>query len=292
MTMNTMLRRALHEQIGRLVLTTVLMCWIGTAEVNVAYAQQFDREAMQKASVTFIGTVVKTNAVTFPEVQRSQNTLVTRIDQLLDRPATIPIKNGDEITVFVPEPAALPEGIQAVFYADGWILGKGVALRLVAHTPVMPDEAGAVRTQALQRFQEIQQEIAAQQLAARIDSADVIVLAKVTSVRLATEGERFISEHDPQWQEALVVVRTAIKGATEGEQLVVRFPGSNDVAYYRIPKLKPGDEQIIFAVKDRFSGLPPAQLAGKAIETYILRSPLEVRPKQELEHIRQAAQRR
>mgnify|MGYP001770748466 FL=1 len=292
MTMTMMVRRAVHAQMRESVWTAVLLCWMGHAALPSVHAQQFDREARQNASATFIGTVVQTDAVTFPEAPRSGNTLLTRIDQLLDKPPTIPIKSGDEITVFVPEPAAFPEGPQAVFYADGWILGKGVALRVVAHTLVKPEEAGAVRTQALQEFQQTQQALAAQQLAARIESADLVVLAKLTSVRAATEGERFITEHDPQWQDALVVVRNVVKGATEGEQLIVRFPGSTDVASYRIPKLKPGDEQIIFAAKDRFSGLPPAQLAGRAVATYIIRSPQEVRPKEDFERIRQAAQRK
>jgi hypothetical protein len=112
------------------------------------------------------------------------------------------------------------------------------------------------------------------------------------AVRPAVDQRRFITEHDPEWQEAVVLVETAIKGAKAGDEIVLRFPGSMDVAYYRIPKLTVGDQPLVIAAKDTLSGLPPALLAGKPAEAFIIQSPADVLAKDDLERVQQAARRK
>ena len=54
------------------------------------------------------------------------------------------------------------------------------------------------------------------------------------------EGRR--AEHAPLWQEAVVQVTAVEKGNGPGEEVVVRFPGSADVAWRSAPKFSPGQE--------------------------------------------------
>jgi hypothetical protein len=53
-----------------------------------------------------------------------------------------------------------------------------------------------------------------------------------------------ISEHDPLWHEAVVNVESVEKGSTRQKQVVVRFPGSNDVRWRNDPKFRPGQQGV------------------------------------------------
>ncbi len=254
-------------------------------------AQEFDRELMKRASVAFIGTVVRQNAVTFPAVPRSAETAVVRIDHVLEKPSAIALRSGDSVTLRLNDPSLLPENSPATFYADGWIVGTGVALVEVGHTPVSAPDA-AQREQAGRNFLTLKRQLVEEDLRARIDGASLVALGKVVAVQPAVQDRRFITEHDPDWKEAVVRVETAIKGANVGDDIVIRFPGSMDVAYYRIPKLTVGDEPLVLAAKDTVSGLPPAMLAGKPTEAFIIQSPGDVLTKDDLERVQQAARRK
>ncbi len=268
-----------------------LMCaYLSIVLLLSARSQGFDRELMKQASVTFIGTVVRHYAVSFPDVPRSEHTAVVRVDHVLEKPTAIALLNGDSVTVRLREPAIPPEGAQATFYVNGWIVGAGVALVEIGHTRVVAEDA-ATREQAGRDFLAVKREIVAEELRARLDSASVVALAKVVGVRPATQERRFITEHDPEWQEAVLLVETAIKGVTAGEEIVVRFPGSMDVAFYRVPKLKVGDEPLVVVGKDTLSGLPPAMLEGRPVEAFIIQSPSDVLTKDDLERVQQAARR-
>src|SRR5256886_12232908 len=111
------------------------------------------------------------------------------------------------------------------FYTTGWIFGRGVAVREVGHEPgqspvVTADARGAVaRARALVNDADLK---------AHIQRAAMVVAGRVEQVRPAelaaapTRPKR-ITEHDPDWQEAIIQVEDGIKGAQAGEQVVVRF---------------------------------------------------------------------
>jgi len=254
------------------------------AGVHGVLAQQFDQVLMQQSTVIFVGTVLQKNAVSFDAVPRSERTAVVRVDRVLDRPPVILLQNGDTVTVMLNDPTSLPEGSRATLYTDGWIVGRGIALKEVGHTVLTPEEAGAL-DQAGLNYIAAKRQMRDELLRARIARADIVAHGSVVSVRPAEVTKRFITEHDPEWQEAVVRVQTAIKGAAVGEQIVVRFPGSMDVAFARSPKLKPGDEQILVAVKDTLTGLPRAIVAGRPTDAYLIESSADVLPKEELERV-------
>jgi len=59
---------------------------------------------------------------------------------------------------------------------------------------------------------------------------------------------RPITEHDPQWREAEIEVDEVEKGPRK-RRVVVRFPGSDDVRWYRAPKFQPGQEGVFILQK-------------------------------------------
>src|SRR5712672_1714516 len=68
----------------------------------------------KQSSITFVGTVNKVAATTLAAVPKSPQTIVVRVDSVLKKPAAVSLKNGDTVTVPVKDPAAFPEGTQAI----------------------------------------------------------------------------------------------------------------------------------------------------------------------------------
>ena len=245
-------------------------------------------ELMEKSSVVLVGTIVKMASVSFPGVQASDKTAVVKVDQVLEKPATVSISAGQLITIELKDPSVFREGVQATFYADGWILGEGVALREIGHELITRALAAPELQEKLTKERH---ELKDAQLKARIESADIVLMGRVKSVRPATVAEMAprvprVTEHDPQWQEAIIHVASGLKGIGDNQEVVVRFPGSKDVAFYGIPKFKVDQEGVFLLQKDKVSGLPKAALAGTTVETYTAQQPLDVLPKEDAEKIR------
>ena len=99
------------------------------------------------------------------------------------------------------------------------------------------------------------------QLRQRVGSADVVVSGRVTQVHLLVECPRRSERPAPagaapgappgadQRTRAALVRRgcrgrTVYKGANPGKTVVVRYPASTDVRWFRAPKLQPGQEGV------------------------------------------------
>jgi hypothetical protein len=108
-------------------------------------------------------------------------------------------------------------------------------------------------------------------LAERVRAADMIVTGRVESIRAATlmtQLHRRITEHDPAWQEAVIAVDSMIKGPASA-RVVVRFPGSLDIAWHRLPKFTAGQTGTFLLHKDTLSGAPHAMMAGLQVTAYL-----------------------
>ena len=90
----------------------------------------------------------------------------------------------------------------------------------------------------------------------RFTAADVVVSGRVGEVRAdAPRGPRRkvplpITEHDPQWREAIVEVTAVHKGRRVPRSIRVRFPASTDVAWARAPKLHAGQHGTFLLKRD------------------------------------------
>ena len=252
-------------------------------------AAQMSRAALVKQSdIIFIGTVTQVGAVAVPEVPASARTVVVRVNQVLQKPLAVALTRGDSVTVETVRAGSLKPGTQATFYTTGWIFGRGVAVREVGHEPgrspvvVEDQQEGVARAR---------REMHDADLKAHIETAAMVVAGRVEQVRpaeLATAPARpkRISEHDPNWQEAIIQVEDGIKGAQAGERVVVRFPGSPDVAWVGTPRFAVGQEGTFLLHKDSTSGSPRTSWGGKSVTAYTALHKLDVLSRQDATRVR------
>ncbi|HVH68375.1 MAG TPA: hypothetical protein VM716_10940 [Gemmatimonadales bacterium] len=256
-----------------------------------AAVAQMNRTALVKQSdIIFIGTVTQVGAVAAPELPASARTSVVRVDQVLEKPAAVALAAGDSVTVQAVQAGSPKPGTQATFYTTGWIFGRGVAVREVGHepghSPVDTTAQGAAVVKARLSADDAE-------LKAHLQRAAMVVAGRVEQVRPAelapasppTRPKR-ISEHDPEWQEAIIQVDDGIKGARAGEQVVVRFPSSRDVAWVGTPRFTVGQEGTFLLHKDSTTGSPESTLAGRVVPAYTALHKLDVLPKQDAPHVR------
>src|SRR5256885_2091905 len=124
-----------------------------------------------------------------------------------------------------------------------------------------------------------------------VPASDRTIVVRVEQVRpaelVAASGRpKRITEHDPDWQEAIIQVEDGLKGAQAGEQVVVRFPGSHDVAWVGTPRFAVGQEGTFLLHKDSTTGSPSTMIAGRSVPAYTALHKLDVLPKQDAPHIR------
>jgi len=90
----------------------------------------------------------------------------------------------------------------------------------------------------------------------RFAAADVVVSGRVGELRAdPPSGPRGkiqlpVTEHDPQWREAVVLVTAVHKGRRVPRSIRVRFPASTDVAWARAPKLHAGQQGTFLLKRD------------------------------------------
>jgi hypothetical protein len=258
---------------------------------QLARTQTFDANLMKQSSVIVVGTITKLGSATFPDVPISHNTSIIKIEQVLQKPAAISISAGDEITLELQSGTNV--GARATFYADGWILGKGIALREIGRTPLAATTDTAQQTQTRKTFHETRRQIIEANIRARIDSADIVALGKVISIQPSTpEAHKRITEHEPNWQDAVVKVSKGLKGVADGAEVVVRFPASMDVAFYGMPKFNKGDERVMVLRTDTRSGLLKAMVAGKEVNAYMIEKPSDVLEKERWQQVMEIMKRR
>ena len=223
----------------------------------------------KQSSIVFSGTVSQLGATSFADVPKSAQTIVVRVDSVLKKPSAVSLKKGDNVTVEVKDPSTFQEGTHATFYTDGWIFGSGVAVKELAHE-ISP--AGGDATKAASAGEKVQQQND-QELLDQLNSADYIVIGRVTEVRRWTVPESAtpyrITEHDPDWHEAVVEIKSILKGGKiKGNKMVVRFPARNDIAWARSPKFEKNQRGIFCLNRDQTSGVPTAKVGGKQVNAY------------------------
>jgi hypothetical protein len=242
-----------------IALTLVLSTWSPALAVVPA-------EVLSKTEMLFIAEVAQPAATTMSDIPKGTPTIVVRVERVIEKPAAVALRTGDRVTIAVADPAANAVGRKYAFYAAGWIFGRTLAVREVAHE-VSPAPTLAADGKQLIHEAKLRQAIV---------SADAVVVGNVIGVGPAADaaaGARPLSEHDPEWRDAVVVVEESMKGLRQGQRIVVRFPSSSDVAWYRVPKLQRGEHGLFLLHRDP----RPQNGAGTdGMEHFILRFPADV----------------
>ncbi len=239
-----------------------------------ACAQQPAVATARRSNIVFTGTVTRVGAASFTGVTPTPKTLVVLVDDVLDKPAGLRLVAGDSVTV-EPLDSTLKSGARATFYTTGWVFGHGVAVREVAHETLPAQVTLAARRDS---FRQLQRQVTDSTLAERVRAADMIVAGRVEAIRAATlmpQPRRRITEHDPDWQEAVIAVDSMIKGPASA-RVVVRFPGSLDIAWHRLPKFTTGQTGTFLLHRDTLSGTPHAMMAGQQVTAYLVPAAMDV----------------
>jgi hypothetical protein len=228
---------------------------------------------VKQSSIIFAGTVSQLEATSFAGVPKSAQTVVVRVDSVLKKPAAVSLKKGDNVTVELKDPSAFQQGMQATFYTEGWIFGSGVAVKELGHE-FGPGSSETSKTVAADEkaYQQSPDQISDQELQNRLNAADFVVIGRVTDVHRWTAPKSAatrVSEHDPDWHEAVVEVQSVLKGGqVKGNRIVVRFPGRNDVAWTRSPKFQKNQQGIFCLNRDQTSGVATKKVGGRQAAVY------------------------
>jgi len=110
----------------------------------------------------------------------------------------------------------------------------------------------------------------------RVNTADRVVVGKIVLVKEEPTDGLPISEHSPNWHNAVIEVEETLKGSPRVALLIVRFPNTMDVAFFDVPKFSVGQEGVFILHKDDIdeSGL------------YIAFYPMDFQPKTEVQNIK------
>lgn len=242
---------------------------------KAAAPQATDKAALTaKSSIIFLGTVSQLAATSFADVPKSAQTIVVKVDSVEKKPAAVSLKRGDNITVEVKDASAFQEGAHAKFYTDGWIFGSGVAVKELGH------EIGAAATESANTAAEGmkahgQNQITDQELLDRMKTSDFVVIGRITDVhkwnvpKPKSGAPSRVTEHDPDWHEAVVEVQSVLKGGkVKGHKVIVRFPNRNDVAWVNSPKFTKNQKGIFCLNRDQSTGAPTTKMGGQQVNAY------------------------
>jgi hypothetical protein len=200
------------------------------------------------------------------DLEPDEATAIVTVEEIVHAPPILARCEGKDITVRLPAKKKLALGAAAVFFANGLRVGETIAVQAVDLLP--PAQAMAPERAALAVRQDPVESLVERELRKGIAEADAVVSGRVKSVRVAVSAAerqpkstpapqpkgvvpplQRISEHDPIWQEAVVEVQEVHKGSGAIKEIVVRFPKSKDVHWYKSPKFEPGHEGVFILRK-------------------------------------------
>lgn len=235
------------------------MLWANAGWTQTSTAND---DAVRRATFVFIGTVVRLNATTIPDVPASESTAVVRVDEVIDAPGAPPDLGGKEITVKLLQAGSVREGQRSTFYTRGWLMGESMAVIEVAAA----GEAGNPQ-QVREMVKASRQKSADEELQKEIASAEAVVAGTVTAVGPGGLAE-LPSEHAAQWQKAVIAVQSTMKGHVTGNTVTVFFPGSEDPMWRGAPRFKEGQQGIWLLHRNQieFAGIENQLTALKPLD--------------------------
>jgi hypothetical protein len=252
----------------------------------------------QKPTFIFKGTIKKLKSATMKDVRVNDRTAIVKVEQIIEAPPALLDYKAQDITVQTSGRRKLKVGQEMIFHTTNCIFGDSIAVESLREEPVESEQAATLNAAA---------DPVDSKRREHFNTADTVVSGKVVSVRLPSEtaeGARRaavasdqvpggpVSEHDPNWREAVVEVKEVHKGSTGKKQLVVRFPASTDVMWYAAPKFQPGQQGYFMLHKEaaktsktkrdkKSVGKSAATAEAETKEVYTALDPADFQPEHE-----------
>ena len=222
-------------------------------------------EALVRTShIIFVGRVEKLRAANLKVVSPTESTVLVKVEEPLDVPPSVASLKGEQVTVLVVRPGEVKPGDRIAFFTNGLIFGEHLEVKEVGHIPG-PADTSELRKQILA----VRGQMSEERVKARVEGAALIITGKVLEVKsLGRVGG--ISEHEPDYAEAVVQVESVQKGTERGRTVAVTFPQSTDERWLLSPKFKQGESGIWLLRHQENTGLPPS--------AWFALSPLDFQP--------------
>ena len=187
------------------------------------------------AKFIFRATVERIGAATLPEISDVSNCIVVKISDVISAPSGFTDWTGKSITVAVKETGRLKPGTEQVFYTNGWLYGKSLAvLELTSR-----DSKEVTNQQVLEGVNGNQDK----KIRERLKASELIISGQIIKIG-ETIQPKTISEHDPLWTMAVIKIDSVEKGKVQGSELPILFVSSGDVMWEGSPKFRKGDKGI------------------------------------------------
>lgn len=238
-------------------------------------------DLVEKSTITFLGTVQKLGASTVPTHAVSSHTVVVRVNRMLKEYSAVGDLTGRNITVELTQAPGVKVGQQAIFFTTGMVYADSIVVEEIGRLEAARDPA--TRQKQIAEILVSQRQRPDRHIQRRLRSADCVVTGKVVSIRKAPVApDRRISEHDPDWRQAVIEVE-AVESGPPMKQAVLLFPASRDVRWRTAPKFSVGQEGVWVMQQHQF---PDLRTSG-----YVALDPLDFHPKARRDHVRELIQR-
>lgn len=150
---------------------------------------------------------------------------------------------SEPVTVKFLKPGEIKKGQQLIFYANPWMEGESIAVTEIAHE--------AATNNFNEQIKSLQLQVEQKNIQQQISRTELIFAGTIATVKKIDTVSSFDSEHNPEWVLAEIKVDESLKGeARTGSTIVIAFPGSQDVMWYKSPRFAIGHRGVWFLTKN------------------------------------------
>ena len=183
----------------------------------------------------FRATTEQIGTATLPEISDPGNCIVVKVNEVISAPPGFTDWTGKLITVAVKEPGRQKPGIEKVYYTNGWLYGKSLAV-----IEISSRNANEISNKEVLDGVNKNQE---QKIKERIKSSELVISGQIFKIDTLRNTSKVISEHEPEWRLATVNIDSVLKGR-QLTSTVFRFPSSRDIMWIDSPKFSKSQRGI------------------------------------------------
>ncbi len=194
-----------------------------------------DSQSAFGAKFIFRATVEQISAATLPEISDVSQCIIVKVNEVVWAPPGFTDWTGKSITVNVKGNDKHKVESEVLFYTNGWLYGRSLAVV----------EVNSMDTQELSNAQVLAgvQKDQDDEVQKSLKRAELVVSGKVIRISEPVK-QRIDSEHDPLWVTAEIEIDKTLKGSDSRSTLSFQFPSSTDIMWENAPKFKEGDTGV------------------------------------------------